>query len=106
MTLQDRIENQLREALDPERMRLVNESYMHNVPKGSETHFNLVIVSPAFEGKPTLARHRAVYGALGAEIEAGLHALTMKTMTPEEWTQAGGEVTNPAPPCLGGSKKD
>ena len=39
---------------------MVNESYMHNVPRGSETHFKVMVVSEAFAGLNRLARHRAV----------------------------------------------
>jgi BolA family transcriptional regulator, general stress-responsive regulator len=102
------VEQQLNErllaALQPERLRLVNESGMHSVPKGSESHWNLIVVSDVFSGKPLVQRHRVVYDALG-ELMKQIHALTMKTLTPDEWEAAGGEVTNPAPPCRGGSKK-
>ena len=103
MTLQSQIETRLQAALDPERMRLVNESHSHSGP-GAETHFNLIVVAATFDGKNRVARHRAVYAALGQELKDGLHALTMKTLTPTEWEEAGGEVENPAPPCRGGSK--
>lgn len=105
MSMRERIEARLVEALRPERMRLANESHKHSVPKGAETHWNLVIVSEAFEGKSPVARHRAVYGALDEELKSGIHALTLKALTPKEWEDLGGEVTNPAPPCLGGSKR-
>ena len=49
-------------------------------------------------------RHRVVYGALQAELADGVHALTMRTLTPEEWAAAGGQVTHESPPCRGGSK--
>jgi BolA protein len=104
MSMQERIENKLLEHLAPERMRLANESYQHNFPKGSETHWNLIIVSERFEALSLVDRQRLVYKALGDELRAGIHALTMKTLSPKEWDDAGGEVTNPAPRCLGGSK--
>lgn len=106
MGLQERIESQLTAAFAPDRMRLVNESSQHSVPKGSETHWNLVLVSEAFAGCSLVQRQRAVYGALGGLIGKPIHALTMKVLTPAEWQAAGGDVTNPAPPCLGGSKRD
>lgn len=98
------LEAKLVDGLKPERLALVNESYMHSVPRGSETHWNLIIVSAAFEGAPLLRRHRAVHAALGPETMQSIHALTMKTLTPEEWNAAGGEVANPAPPCHGHAK--
>jgi len=51
---------------------------------GCGSKFDLVVVSTAFAGKPLLARHRAVNAVLAAEI-AAIHALTMKTLTPEQW---------------------
>lgn len=108
MSMQERISAKLIEALAPERLALENESHRHNVPKGSETHWNLIIVSPRFEGLSRVQRQRTVYGVLDEEMKQkkGIHALTMKALTPSEWEAAGGEVTNPAPPCLGGSKHD
>jgi BolA protein len=104
MTLETRIRSRLDEALAPLHLQLVNESHNHSVAPGSETHWNLVIVSEAFAGKRLLQRHRAVYGALGTELREGIHALTMKTLAPDEWQ--GADVANPAPPCMGGSKAD
>jgi BolA protein len=92
-------------GLSPERLALTNESSMHAVPPGSESHWNLIIVSQAFEGLPLVKRHRSVYDTLGKDVMQGIHALTMKTLTPKEWEDAGGVVTNPAPPCRGGSKQ-
>ncbi|MCE1160774.1 MAG: BolA family transcriptional regulator [Burkholderiales bacterium] len=56
---------------------------------GDGRHFFATIVSPAFEGLRTLARQRAVYATLGDKIlghDAHIHALSMKTYTPSEWT--------------------
>jgi acid stress-induced BolA-like protein IbaG/YrbA len=52
------------------------------------THFEAVIVSPAFEGKRMVAQHQLVYGALGDRMKAEIHALGMKTYTPEQWQLA------------------
>jgi BolA protein len=106
MALSEQIEQRLIEALAPERLALENDSRHHNVPKGSETHWNLIIVAESFAGKSPVQRHRAVYGALAEEMKKGIHALTMKALTPAEWEAAGGEVENPAPKCMGGSKHD
>ena len=104
MSLQRRIEDKLLAGLEPARMRLDNESHMHAVAPGSETHFNLIVVADAFEGLCRLDRQRRVYALLAEEMRDGVHALTMKTLTPAEFEAAGGEVENPAPKCLGGSK--
>jgi len=103
-TMGERIDARLREALTPERLALTNDSHHHNVPAGSESHWNLIIVASSFAGKNAVARQRAVYGALKQEMQDGIHALTMKALTPEEWEAEGGEITNPAPPCMGGGK--
>ncbi|MFZ9886137.1 MAG: BolA family protein [Myxococcota bacterium] len=106
MNMQARIEDKLTKSLTPERLQLDNESHKHRVAKGAETHFNLIIVAAAFEGMSRVQRQRRVYAILEEELrqEGGVHALTMKALTPGEWEAAGGEVTNPAPRCLGGSK--
>lgn len=103
MAMHEDITSALNGALSPVHIELVNESHQHNVPEGSESHWNLIVVSDAFSGKRLIARQRAVYSALKAQMNGGIHALTMKTLTPEEWSAQGGMVTNPAPPCRGGS---
>jgi len=52
------------------------------------THFEAVIVSPAFEGKRMIQQHQLVYAALGDRMRAEIHALSMKTFTPEAWAAA------------------
>ena len=49
------------------------------------THFDAVIVSPAFVGKNRVQQHQLVYAALGDRMRAEIHALGMKTYTPEQW---------------------
>ena len=51
------------------------------------THFEAVIVSPAFEGKRMVAQHQLVYAALGDRMKAEIHALGMKTYTPQQWLE-------------------
>ena len=53
-----RIESQLRGQLEPEHLAILNESNKHNVPPGSESHWNIVIVSAQFRGTTLVARHR------------------------------------------------
>jgi acid stress-induced BolA-like protein IbaG/YrbA len=52
---------------------------------GDGQHFTALIVSPAFAGKRLIQRHQLVYAALGDRMKAEIHALSMKTMTPEEY---------------------
>lgn len=56
---------------------------------GDGHHFEAVIVSPAFRGKSRVQQHQLVYAALGERMRADIHALSMKTFTPEDWKQAG-----------------
>jgi len=49
------------------------------------THFEAVIVSPAFSGKNMVQQHQLVYAALGDRMREEIHALSMKTYTPEQW---------------------
>lgn len=56
---------------------------------GDGHHFNALIVSPAFEGKSRIARHQLVYAALGDRMRQEIHALSMRTLTPEEHRQSG-----------------
>ena len=53
--------------------------------QGDGAHFEALIVSPAFEGKRSIARHQLVYSALGERMKAEIHALSMRTLTPAEY---------------------
>jgi len=57
---------------------------------GDGHHFNAVIVSPAFTGKSRIQQHQLVYRALGDRMKADIHALSMRTLTPEEWQHEQG----------------
>ena len=80
---------------------------MHNVPKGSETHFKVLVVSDAFDGLNRLARHRAVNKALSVEMTEGpVHALSILSHTASEWDAKGRPViVDPSPKCRGGFGK-
>ena len=52
--------------------------------EGDGQHFQAVIVSAAFAGKSLLQRHQMVYGVLGERMKSQIHALSMKTLTPDE----------------------
>lgn len=63
----------------------------HLAVDGDGAHFEAVIVSRAFEGKSRIQRQQMVYKALGGRMESGeIHALSMRTLTPEEWKQQNG----------------
>jgi BolA protein len=97
------IANKLRAALGPAHLEVVNESGVHNVPKGSETHFKVVVVADAFVGKSRVERHQMVYATLVQEMKPGkVHALAITSRTPDEW--AASSESNASPLCHGGSK--
>ncbi|KZX60360.1 transcriptional regulator BolA [Halioglobus sp. HI00S01] len=104
MIVQTEIEFILGEQFQPAHLQVENESHMHSVPPNSETHFKVVIVTDAFEGKRKVARHQQVYGALAAQLEGPVHALALHTYTAAEWTEREGAPASPD--CLGGSKAE
>jgi acid stress-induced BolA-like protein IbaG/YrbA len=57
----------------------------HLEVKGDGAHFEAVVVSPAFAGASRVKRHQLVYAALGGRMKEEIHALSMKTFTPDEW---------------------
>jgi BolA protein len=90
MSASDRIErmrSRLHEALRPTVMDVVDESHLHAGHAGAQSgrgHYRLRIVSRQFEGLLPLARHRAVYEALGEMMQTDIHALSIEALTPEE----------------------
>jgi acid stress-induced BolA-like protein IbaG/YrbA len=59
----------------------------HLEVSGDGQHFEAVIVSNAFAGKSKVAQHQIVYKALGDRMREEIHALSMQTLTPEQWAQ-------------------
>ena len=57
----------------------------HLEVKGDGAHFEAIVVSPAFAGLPRVRQHQLVYAALGERMREEIHALSMKTFSPEEW---------------------
>lgn len=100
--MREQIDAKLRSAFAPVHLDVVDESYQHNVPAGSETHFKVVIVSERFQGQRFLQRHREIYGALAAEMADGIHALALHTYTRKEWDELQDTVLA-SPVCRGGS---
>lgn len=74
------------QALEPVHLSIQNESYMHNVPKESETHFKVLIVTSKFEGEKLIKRHRTVNQLVKEKLqELFPHALSIEAKTPTEW---------------------
>jgi BolA protein len=74
----------LTEQLQPTHLEVINESPMHQVPEGAESHFKIVAVSNAFKEASLVQRHRKVYEIL-TEVVPLIHALSMHLYTVEEW---------------------
>lgn len=80
------IEQLLRAALDPTELDVIDESHLHVGHEGARDgrgHFAVRVVSRAFAGQPALARHRAVYAALGSLMDSDIHALRIEACSPE-----------------------
>jgi acid stress-induced BolA-like protein IbaG/YrbA len=74
--------------IQPEQIKSVIEeglSCEHVEVRGDGHHFEAVIVSAEFRGKPKVQQHQLVYRALGDRMRQEIHALSMRTLTPEEW---------------------
>ena len=83
----DMIREKLTAALSPVQLDIIDESHLHAGHPGARSgggHFNVTIVSNAFEGENLLARHRMVYDALGDAMKTDIHALSIKANTPKE----------------------
>lgn len=101
------IEEKIRECLKklkPAHLEVVNESYMHNVPKGSESHFKVLVVSEEFKGIQLLKRHRIVNTLVKEALQDEfVHALSIEAKAPEEVKED--YKLEPSPSCRGGFGK-
>lgn len=78
----------LRRGLAPTHLVVEDESHLHAGHAGAAGgggHFRALIVSTVFRGQARVARQRAVYAALGDAMRSTIHALALRTLTPEEW---------------------
>ena len=88
MRVRNAIETKLSAALSPAHLEVINNSAKHAGHAGArpqgESHFAVIVVSSAFEGQNRVQRQRMVYAALAEEMANDIHALELKTLTPEE----------------------
>jgi BolA protein len=88
MRMADRIEQRLRETFSPMELVVRDESEKHRGHggwrEGGGTHFEVHIVSDAFQGKSRVERHRMVNAALAREFAEGVHALAIRARAPGE----------------------
>ena len=78
------IKNLLIDSLKPSILSITNESYMHNVPEDSESHFKIVIVSNNFKNQTNVMRHQHIYGILD-DIMKLIHALSIYAFDEDEY---------------------
>ncbi len=82
------IRDKLTAAFQPERLEVIDDSARHaghhGAPEGGESHFNVVIVAPAFKGRSRIQRQRDVYTTLSEELAGPVHALSVKAFAPGE----------------------
>lgn len=84
----DVIRARLESALDAEHVHIEDDSALHAGHPGAATgagHYRVLVVSPRFEGVSRVAAQRMVYQALGELMSSDIHALEMRTFTPEQW---------------------
>ncbi|MGD9762876.1 MAG: BolA family protein [Candidatus Binatia bacterium] len=92
----------LRDRFAPVHLEVIDESDLHRGHAGAAAgggHFRVLIVSASFGGQSALARQRAVYAHLGEAMGSSVHALALRTLTPDEWQaerarQAAGARSN------------
>ena len=84
--IQDTIKKTLIKEFNPSVLKIVNESYMHSVPKNAETHFKLVIVSDSFNNVNQVKRHQIIYKSL-EDIMKQIHALSINSYDEAEYSK-------------------
>lgn len=81
------IEKALEERLQPERLRIEDQSHRHAGHAGAKDgrgHFEVIVVSRAFAGKSRIERHRLVFAAVGELMQTAIHALSIRAYAPDE----------------------
>ena len=94
----------LTSGIAPEVLEVTNESHMHSVPPGSESHFKVVVVSKQFDGRRLVQRHQMIYSILADELAGNVHALALHTYAPDEWVEKRYKTPN-SPNCFGGENR-
>ena len=90
MKMRTSIESKILESLRPNHWELVNESHMHSAGR-EESHFRLLVVAEPFNGLSRLQRQQKVYQLLADELKNGVHALSLRLLTPQEWEKGQAE---------------
>jgi stress-induced morphogen len=82
--IENKIINSLINSMNVSSLKVLNESFMHNVPKDSESHFKIVIVSNDFKNLSLVQRHKLVYKSLD-NIMNNIHALSIQSFSDDEF---------------------
>jgi BolA protein len=92
MQVANQIRDILTRELTPSELKIVDDSSKHAGHAGAdprgESHFSVLVVSEKFDGQNRVNRQRMVYGALNELLKDRVHALALKTMTPDEYAAA------------------
>jgi BolA family transcriptional regulator, general stress-responsive regulator len=99
----ERITQCLVAAFIPIHLEVIDESNQHNVPQNAQTHFKVSLVCEQFQEMSKIKRHQQIHQLLKDEFTTGLHALSIRAFTPEEWQQRNGALQK-SPKCKGGFK--
>lgn len=91
-----RIEECIKNDIEPlEVVDIVDESSQHAGRAGQESHFKVLVVSDFFQSKSRVQRQRYIHQILAAEFESGLHALSLRLLTSEEYAQQKSSFETP-----------
>ena len=93
-SLESQITFILNEHLNIKNLKVINESYMHNVPNNSETHFKLILVSDDFLNMSLIHRHKKVYLIL-EHLMKKIHALSIHAFTYDEYQKNNRSLESP-----------
>ena len=105
MSACESIKLKLSNELSPSHLEVINESYLHNVEPGKESHVRIVVVSESFLDLNLVKRHQLIYKQINEELEGPIHAISLHTFTANEWKDKN-EKAEDSPNCLGGMKQE
>ncbi len=98
MKMEDILKEKIETNCNPSHLEIHNESHMHSSGLGSESHFRVLIVSENFRAQNKVQRQRSIYQLFTEELKSKIHALSLRLLTPEEWsTEATSDFASP--PC-------
>jgi len=100
MSIEKSMREKVEKTFSPTHLELENESKNHH-RGGRETHFKLLVVSALFEGLSRVERQRQVQLLFDQERAQGLHALTLRLLTPDEWEKNKDRLSFQSPKCAG-----